>query len=60
MFDIFQSAGVSKSNLFESWDDNIKEDDFKATEPPPSPSELGEFETAAVSADGQPCAQIAT
>ncbi|MPC78481.1 hypothetical protein E2C01_072968 [Portunus trituberculatus] len=51
---------ASKSHLFESWDDNTIDGEYVLTEPPPSPSELGEFESAAVSADGQPCAQIAT
>ncbi|XP_063880968.1 scoloptoxin SSD14-like isoform X6 [Scylla paramamosain] len=52
-------AGTSNSHLFESWDDNTEDSEYVSTEPPPSPSELGEFDSAAVSADGQPCAQIA-
>ena len=57
---IFQPTEASNSHLFESWDDNAKDGEYLSTKPPPSPSELGEFDTAAVSADGQPCAQIAT
>lgn len=49
-----QSAG-----RFESWGAGDTSGGFATTEPPPSPSELGEFDHAAVSADGQPCAQIA-
>ncbi|KAK8740381.1 hypothetical protein OTU49_002886 [Cherax quadricarinatus] len=52
----------SRSGLFETWDGINKFDEniYEATVPPPSPSLLGEFDIAAVSADGQPCAQIAT
>lgn len=55
-----EHANASRSHLFESWSDNTKDSDYVSAEPPPSPSELGEFDSAAVSADGQPCAQIAT
>ncbi|XP_037805054.1 scoloptoxin SSD14-like isoform X3 [Penaeus monodon] len=44
---------------FESWGES-KAVSYEATEPPPSETELGEFNTAAVSSDGTPCAQIAT
>lgn len=60
LINVFQHANASRSHLFESWSDNINDSEYVSTEPPPSPSELGEFDTAAVSADGQPCAQIAT
>ncbi|KAK7082763.1 hypothetical protein SK128_003095 [Halocaridina rubra] len=43
---------------FESWGKDTEEV-YAVTEPPPSPTELGEYEHAAVSADGQPCGQIA-
>ncbi|XP_050701695.1 scoloptoxin SSD14-like isoform X3 [Eriocheir sinensis] len=49
-----------QKGAFESWGDNTTDDGVAGTEPPPSESELGEFDSAAVSADGQPCAQIAT
>lgn len=55
-----KSTPGSKSHLFESTGDNFDDDEVTATEPPPSPTELGEYDTAAVSADGEPCAQIAT
>nr|XP_027223731.1 glutathione hydrolase 1 proenzyme-like isoform X1 [Penaeus vannamei] len=45
---------------FESWGDSDATSYGEATEPPPSETELGEFNTAAVSSDGTPCAQIAT
>ncbi|XP_064092967.1 scoloptoxin SSD14-like isoform X2 [Macrobrachium nipponense] len=45
---------------FESWGSNEnKNRQGPETDPPPSPTILGEYEHAAVSADGQPCAQIA-
>ncbi|KAG0719917.1 Glutathione hydrolase 1 proenzyme [Chionoecetes opilio] len=51
---------VKPKILFESWGDDSEDNENGATEPPPSASELGEFASGAVSADGQPCAQIAT
>ncbi|XP_047488564.1 scoloptoxin SSD14-like isoform X2 [Penaeus chinensis] len=45
---------------FESWGEHKDGSYYEATEPPPSETELGEFHKAAVSADGTPCAQIAT
>ncbi|XP_071533348.1 scoloptoxin SSD14-like isoform X2 [Panulirus ornatus] len=46
--------------LFEAWVDGHEDSEIQSTAVPPSPSELGKFDHAAVSADGQPCAQIAT
>ncbi|XP_042208177.1 scoloptoxin SSD14-like isoform X2 [Homarus americanus] len=47
-----------RSGLFEAWDDTQAR--IIPTVPPPSPTVLGKYGTAAVSADGAPCAQIAT
>lgn len=55
-------ASPSRSDSFEgnSRSGSVNEIYNYETVLPPSPTELGEYDTAAVSADGQPCAQIAT
>ncbi|XP_068236155.1 scoloptoxin SSD14-like isoform X2 [Palaemon carinicauda] len=53
-------AQPKSEGRFESWGSEFsKNEQGPAKEPPPSPSTLGEYDHAAVSSDGQPCAQIA-
>ncbi|XP_066940428.1 scoloptoxin SSD14-like isoform X3 [Macrobrachium rosenbergii] len=58
--EVVTKAQPKSEGRFESWGNNeIENEQGPGSEPPPSPTILGEYEHAAISADGQPCAQIA-